>query len=98
MGCDVRARLPSGIIFSYTAQVWPPPEGIGPAPMGSGSIATSWAALMPHQSLLYACRVHACANLPQLMPNRSRIVPRAQLLHPRAARSLPPLFLTHFEP
>jgi hypothetical protein len=29
---------------------------------------------MPHQSLLYAGRVHACANLPQMMPNRSRIV------------------------
>src|ERR1700730_16728415 len=26
--------------------------------MGSGSIATSWAVLMPHQSLLYAGRVH----------------------------------------
>jgi hypothetical protein len=24
---------------------------------------------MPHQSLLYAGRVHACANLPQMMPN-----------------------------
>ena len=63
MGCDVPARLPSGIIFSYTAQVWPPPEGIGPAPDGirvncyvlGGLDAASIAAL---------CRPRACLRKP----------------------------------
>src|SRR5215472_17190277 len=68
----MRAR-PGSTSFRRCARSWPIWSAIA-----RGSTRISWprsrraqrspaGLLMPHQSLLYAGRVHACANLPQMM-------------------------------